>query len=720
MSAIGRAIRQQAAKSGRFDHRIGFLEAVIPRQRAPLVANLEGIRDDAAQVAGAPEMAKGGDDEKATGSAPLVFISYASQDAAVAGAVVEALERNGLQCWIAPRDVMPGASYAGQIIHAIDAAKASVLILTRDAASSPHVLREVERAASKRHPIVSLRIDQAPLPADFEYFLNTSHWLDTSAHDMGRALPKLMAAVRVAVQAPAVTPAGAPTANARAPSVSAGLPKRTAIVVASVVGLALVAFAADRLWLSRHTTPGLAPATSALMPTTAIPAIPEKSVAVLPFLDLSEKKDEEYFADGIADEVLDLLSKIPAMKVIGRTSSFQFKGKNEDLRKIGAELGAAYLLEGSVRKSRDRMRVTAQLIASRDGGHVWSDTYEAASGDVFGVQDQIAAAVVRALQVTIGADELRSHPMKSAEAYDLYLRGRHAYDRFDKAGFENAANYFRQALALEPASVRAAEWLAMALESSAEWGFAPPQEGFESARAATLQALALDPRSALAHMNMCSIHTIYDWNWADAERECRMALAIEPRNPLALATAGQVLVASDRPDEGARLLSAALTLDPMVASTHVLLGNNRRNNGRLAEAAAEFRKALDISPQYVGAHYYLALTLLARGAIDAARSEMELEVADGGRDVGLAIIDYAQGNESQSDFELARVPHDWSYWVAGAYAYRGETDRAMEWLDRAYNEKDVDLAFIKFEPLFKKIKTDSRYKAFLRKMNFPE
>ena len=666
-------------------------------------------------------MAEGGGDERASGNAPLVFISYASQDAAVADAVVEALEHSGLQCWIAPKDVTPGASYAGQIIHAIDAAKAIVLILSHDAASSPHVLREVERAASKRHPIISLRIDQAPLPADFEYFLNTSQWLDTSARDMGRALPKIIAAVRVAVQAPAVTPVSAPTANARAPSVSARLPKRTAIVVASVVGLGLVAFAGDRLWLSRYraaATP--APAPSALAPTTAMPTIPDKSVAVLPFLDLSEKKDEEYFADGIADEVLDLLSKIPALKVIGRTSSFQFKGKNEDLRKIGAELGAAYVLEGSVRKSGDRMRVTAQLNASWDGGHVWSDAYEAPSGDVFRVQDQIAAAVVRALQVTIGADDLRWRPMKSAEAYELYLRGRHAYDQFDKAGFENAANYFRQALALEPSSVRAAEWLALTLESSAEWGFVPPRAGFESARAATLQALALDPRSALAHMNMCSIHTIYDWNWADAARECQLALAIEPRNTLALATAGQALIASDKPDESARLLSTALTLDPMVASTHVLLGNSRRLEGRLAESEAEFRKALDISPQYVGGHYYLALALLAQGKVDTARSEMELEVADGGRDVGLAIIDYARGHKSQSDLELARVADGWAYEIACAYAYRGEADRAMEWLDRAYNEKDVDLAFVRSNPAFEKMKTDSRYKTFLRRMNFPE
>ncbi len=644
-----------------------------------------------------------------------VFISYASHDTAVANDVSAALEGHGLKCWIAPRDVTPGAHYASEIVHAIDSAKAIVLILSQDAATSPHVLREIERATSKRHPVVTLRLDQAPLPAEFEYFLNTSQWLDASGGDATRMTPKLVAAVKAAIKAPAGTPAEKLTSHAPSRPESARSPNRTAIVVASLIGLIVAGFAVNSLWLSsRHDASTSAPVTA-----PAAPTIPEKSIAVLPFVDMSEKKDQEYFSDGMADEILDLLTRIPGIRVIGRTSSFQFKGKNEDLRTIGATLGAAYVVEGSVRKFGDRLRVTAQLIIAQDGAHLWSETYEAASGDVFKVQDQIAAALVRALQVSIGADDVRSRPMKSIEAYDLYLRGRHAYDRFDKVGFETAESYFRQALAQEPTSVRAAEWLALTLESSAEWGFVPPREGFERARAATLQALTLDSRSALAHMNMCSIHTIYDWNWTDAGRECQLALAIEPRNPLALATAGQELVAADQPDEGARLLSEALALDPMVASSRVLLGNNRRSNGRLDEAEAEFRKALDLSPQYVGVHYYLGLTLLAQGKIDVARSEMQLEVADGGRDVGLAIVDYAKGNRAESDADLARVPNDWAYWVAGAYAYRGEADRAMEWLDRAYREKDVDLAFIKFEPLFENIKSDSRFKPFLRKMNLP-
>ena len=366
-----------------------------------------------------------------------------------------------MTCWIAPRDVTPGASYAGQIIHAIDTAKTVVLILSQDAVSSPHVLREVERATSKRHPIVSLRIDQEPLPADFEYFLNTSHWLDASGSDTARAMPKLVSAVQLSIQAPVVTPSFTATAYAAATSVYAPTTNRKAIVVACVVGLAIAGFAADRLWLtSRRTVSIPAPTVpvSAPMSAPAAPTIPEKSVAILPFVDMSEKHDQEYFADGMAEEVIDLLAKVPGIRVIGRTSSFQFKGKSEDLRRIGAKLGAAYALEGSVRRSGDRLRVTAQLIATEDGSHIGGPKSDDADfGDVLRIQDRIAVGLVRALQVSVGAD-LPSRPMlKSAKGYDLYQRGRHALDRFDKVGFESAAGYFQQALELDPTSIRAAE-----------------------------------------------------------------------------------------------------------------------------------------------------------------------------------------------------------------------------------------------------------------------
>ncbi len=447
-----------------------------------------------------PEMAEGDGDEKASASTPAVFISYASQDVVVANAVIEALERHGAKCWIAPRDVVPGAFYAGAIVHAIDAAKVIVLVLSGNAATSQHVLREVERASSKRHPVVALRIDLAPMPADLEYFLNTSHWLDASAGDVEHALPKLVDAVQRAMAGTTVASPGdtgaatKPVANLTQQPPIAGAtsrrlkPATLALSIFMAVGLGY--FAADKLWFSKRTANERTLAIAAPPAPPAGTAVPEKSIAVLPFADMSEKHDQEYFADGMAEEVLDLLAKIPDLKVISRTSSFQFKGKNQDLRTVGSALGVSYVVEGSVRRSGERLRVTAQLINALEGSHLWSDTYDEPVGDTLRVQDQIAGSLVRALQVTVGADYQQARPsFKNVEAYDLYLRGRHAIDKWDKEGFESAATYFQQVLELDPTSVPAVEWLAFVQEGSAEFGYVEPREGFEQARRSAQRAL---------------------------------------------------------------------------------------------------------------------------------------------------------------------------------------------------------------------------------------
>ena len=399
-------------------------------------------------------MAEGGGEDQTTEpytGAPVVFISYASQDAAVADAIVAALERAKIPCWIAPRDVKPGARYADAIVRAINEASALVLVLSANAMGSDHVAREVERAASKRKQVIAFRIDATALSPELEYFLSNSQWIDAAAMAMPVALDKLAEAVGQGWTTPAQ--------QIQKTKGAVGTKKRVAIAAVVAIALCGVVAMGVRFWSSTHAT---------AQPSAAV-SITDKSIAVLPFTDMSEKKDQEYFADGMAEEILDLLAKIPGLTVIGRTSSFQFKGKNEDLRTIGTKLNAAYVVEGSLRKSGRQVRITAQLINTRTGAHEWSETYDEDMGDVLKVQDRIATGLARALQVTVGADDLQSQPtLKSAEAYDLYLRGRHAMDRFDKGGFESAAGYFQQALAIDSNLIRAAEWLAAAHEFLAE------------------------------------------------------------------------------------------------------------------------------------------------------------------------------------------------------------------------------------------------------------
>jgi TolB-like protein/DNA-binding winged helix-turn-helix (wHTH) protein len=491
--------------------------------------------------------------------------------------------------------------------------------------------------------------------------------------------------------------------------------RRHRVLVA--VGLVLIvgAIVATKTWRGSHLAPAL-PKTS-----SSPAAIVDKSIAVLPFVDMSERKDQEYFADGMAEEVIDLLAKVPGVRVIGRTSSFQFKGRNEDLRKIGDTLGAHYVVEGSVRRAGDRLRVTAQLVGTQDGSRLWSEIYDEPAGDVLKIQDRIAASLARALQVTVGGDELRAPAMLNRpEAYDLYLRGRHALDRWDRIGFEEAAGYLRQAVELDPNSMRAAEWLALAQSNLAVWSFVPPREGFERARKSAERALVLNPQSGGAHSVLASTNAVYDWDWPAAERESQQALTLDPRNAFVVGNVGFARSAFAPAEESARLMSEAVALDPLNATWHELLAQMRYRAGRLTEAEAEMRKALDLTPTYAEGYFYLGQILLAERQLDASLIAMGQETPENGRDTGLAIVYHALGRRTESDLALARLVKqhagDAAYEIAQAHAYRAELDQAFQWLDRAYRQKDVELYWVKGDPLFKNLEADPRYSAFLRKM----
>ncbi|MGC2030100.1 MAG: TIR domain-containing protein [Steroidobacteraceae bacterium] len=648
-----------------------------------------------------------------------VFVSYASQDAAIADAVVENLERQGTKCWIAPRDVTPGSPYADEIVGAINDAKILVLVLSQHAIDSAHVGKEIERASSKRRRIIGLRTDAAPLTRSFEYFLSESQWIDVAVLGMPGALTRLTQAVGQGLSpsswvSPGLgTDAGNPADRKRKPSyltIHRVIAAAVFLVVAAIVVAVVV-----RYWPSRQ---GGAPA-------PVVAAISEKSIAVLPFADMSQKKDQEYFGDGMAEEILDLLAKIPGLTVIGRTSSFQFKGKNEDLRKIGTELNAAYVLEGSVRNSDDQVRITAQLINTRTGAHEWSETYDRPIGDVLKLQDAIAAAVVRELQLTVDPGYLPSRStLKSTDTYDLILRGRHAADRWDKAGLDEAVALFRQALDRDPSSADASAELAFAHYRLGADSFLAAAAAFEPARREATTALQLDPKNVLAHLVLSRISMAYDWDWTAAEHELQEVTRLAPGRADGLNVEAHLSLIMGRWDDALRLIQAALARDPMDANSFQYLGLIQARRGHLPEAEAAIRRALDIRPTYAYGHYYLGLFLLERGNREAPLLEMEQETTDGGKQAGLAIVYYALGRREESDAALTRLVKERAdvdaFNIAAVFAFRGQSDEAMHWLERAYVQKDASLFFLKFEPALKNLDRDPRYKAFLKKMNLPE
>jgi adenylate cyclase len=670
-------------------------------------------------------MAEGGG-EKAGGSTPDVFISYASLDTAIAETVCKTLEKAGVTCWFAPRDVTPGAFYADEIVHAIDASKAIVLILSQNAVSSPHVLREVERAASKRHAVISLRIDKAPLPAGLEYFLNTSQWLDASPGDRVRALPKLVSAVQVAIQAPAVTPTGVPVGHAPLAAVSARSAKRLALVVASIVSLALVGFAADRLWLSSHraaATPATTRVASSTVPATTAPTIPEKSVAVLPFVDMSQKKDQEYFSDGLSDELIDRLAHSPDLKVIARTSSFQFKGSKDDVRTIGQKLGVANVLEGSVRTSGKTLRVTAQLINASDGSHRWSETYDRDIGDVFKVQDSIAAAVVTALKAAIAASTSPPYQPKSTDAYNAYLRGDYFLRKHNAQDTERALASFEEAVRLDSHYADAWVGVGYVYNERGLRGWMPSKEAYAEARKAIDHALSIDPNSAAAYMVVANLEQNFTFDFEKGRAALKRARELDPTSVEDSDIELWDALAAGRFEESIALSRQVVQRNPLSGSRLEDLAVALWFANRLPEAESTFRHLLELDSSFAGAHCELGQILLSERRPDAALAMMSEEA---NQDSKWCVTDalWALGRRTDADAFLAeaRAKHadTQALPIAQSYALRGDKDEAFKWLNRAYDNRESFLYMVRQDPMLGNLRDDPRFAAFVQKMNLPK
>jgi TolB-like protein len=604
-------------------------------------------------------------------------------------------------------------------VRAIDAAKAVALILSQSSAASPHVLREVERASSKRHPVIAFRVDQAPLSTGLEYFLNTSQWLDASA-EPASALPTLVTAVRRViasapggVASPLRTSAESPPPFGPAQHATRRRRTLVAIVASSLAALALVSFTANRLWLFRRV--------ATVQPATDSAAVvDDRSIAVLSFADMSENKDQGYFADGMAEEMVDILARIPQLKVIGRASSFQFKGQTEDLQAIGEKLGATYIVQGSVRKSGQRIRVTAQLFDSRSGAQLWAESYDREFGDVLALQDQIASNIARALQLAVATDETQLlRRLKSPEAYTLYLHGRSAYDR---GALREAQANFEQVLALEPKFSRAAEALALTRLGMLGSGSGTVENGvgWQHAVNASNLALRLDPRSALAHAILGLKLATYDYDRAGAIAEFQAAVAAQSRDPIALYNCSWLAFDLGRYDEAMRLQEASLSLDPLNPDALQNGAIIQYLLGQFDDAERDFRRSLAVSPTLSGSHRYLGQMLLLRGQPGDALKEMEVEQPDN-RDFGLALAYHALGRKAESDAALSRVRDAGSDLnatsIAIVHAYRGEIDQAFEWLDRSIAVRNLDLGHkLEKEPLLASLRADPRYLELLRKM----
>ena len=461
------------------------------------------------------------------------------------------------------------------------------------------------------------------------------------------------------------------------------------------------------------------------------------TVAVLPFVNMSRNEDGDYFSDGLAEELINVLSKIQGLRVAARTSAFSLKGRQATITEIGRILNVASVLEGSVRIAGKRVRIAVQLAKVSDGYHLWSETYDRMMDDIFAVQDDIAQSVVGELRTMLLGRELNAIANReiglevanavrgradNAEAQRLMLLGRHFLDRTTREDTARATVYFRQALDLDAEYALCWAELGRAYSIEAGRGWVAVAQGFHSSREATMRSLALEPNLAEGHAQLGRIQIAYDWDFRGAQSSYRKALGLAPGSSSVLDGAAVLAYKLGRFDEALESSRQVLIQDPLSAAFWHNLGLTCHAANRLAESEKAFRRALELIPQRFVTRALLALALLDDQRIEVALAEALLEPDDFWRFWSLAILYYHAGQTAESDKIMRNLLNNYAdgnaYQIAEIYSMRGETDEAFKWLEQAYRERDSGITHAKVNPRFRPLHGDSRWTTILKKIGF--
>ena len=495
--------------------------------------------------------------------------------------------------------------------------------------------------------------------------------------------------------------------------------------IIAVLAVALIVFAVDKFVLApQREAARVAAAVAqvrqapAVATTPTIPAMP--SIAVLPFVDMSQDKDQEYFSDGLSEELLNLLAQLPQLRVIARTSSFSFKGKEADVATIAKALNVEHILEGSVRKSGNTLRITAQLIRVSDSSHLWSQTYDRQMTDVFAVQDEIAKAVVDALKVKLLPDQALVNHTRSnnTEAYTQYLIGNQFFNLGNPENWERARAAYERAIALDPDYGAAYAGLAATRYHLADSLGASKQEALVAADTAVAKA----PQLADAYAARGITRLSFRRDWPGAQADFEKALALNANNSAAQIGYWRLLMALGRQQDAVTTARKATELDPMQVQNWASLGRALNGVRDFAAANAALQRALEISPASAYVNFTLGMNQLLQDRPEQALAAFNA-AAGGYHYAGVAMAQHSLGHHRESDAALAEGIANYpggSYQFAQAYAWRGEDDKAFEWLERAYAQDDGGITFLRSDAILSRYQDDPRYLALRKKLGFPE
>ncbi len=516
-----------------------------------------------------------------------------------------------------------------------------------------------------------------------------------------------------------------PVPPAEAEGLSARRPRwterRAIMALTALMALMTLAVVMAAYWVSRRHHPRAAIADSA-------------SIAVLPFVNLSSDKENEYFSDGLTDDLIDALTKVQGLRVVARGSAFQFKGKNPDIRAVGRQLNVAAVLEGSVQRSGDRLRITAQLSTVADGYRVWSETYDRRLEDVFAVQDEISRAIAAALEVRVSGNPRRlvQSSTQDMEAYNLYLEGRFHLNKWRPEGARDGIEYFKQAIAKDPRYAPAYTGMADCYTWLGVFGWSAAREAMPQARQAANRALQLDETLAAAHVSLGYVKALYDWDWPGAEHEFKRALELSPGDADAhFAYSVAYLTPLERLDEALAEIQRALALDPLspyVITAAGMVYSDRREND---QAVVEYRKPIELDPRFFHAYDEWRALEIARGrpaAVDAVTEAMRKAFPN----VDETSVWARRAAQPGRQAEARAMVENWiaqcarnqrpgkSSYAAEIYAGIGEKDLAFLWLGKAYEERNPLLSYAKVMPYYDPLRSDARFGALLAKLGLQE
>jgi len=483
------------------------------------------------------------------------------------------------------------------------------------------------------------------------------------------------------------------------------------IIVTGTIGAGLVFF-------GRYTSSRQSPKTA------------EKSIAVLPFENRSEDKANAYFAEGVQDEILTRLSKIADLKVTSRTSTQHYKSVPENLAEIAKQLGVAHILEGSVQKSGDAVRVNVQLIKADNDSQVWAETFDRKLTDIFSVESDVAKAIADQLRAHITRQEeqvIAAKPTKNIEAYDAYLRGRYFWNKRTSDGIKHAIEHFQQSIARDPDFALGHAGLADSYIALTFYNFAAPHETMPKAKESAIKALALDDPLAEAHASLAHILMNYDWNWAAAEKEFKRSIELKPD----YATAHEwyaihYLTATGRFEEAVQEMKRALELEPASLVMNTFMGATLYYAGRYDEAIDQCRRTIEMDPNFAVAHWHLGLAYEQKQVLDAATEEFKKAISlSAGSPLMKAALGRAyaksqkkhEANEMLNELsELSKQQYVSAYEVATIYVALGNNEQAFQLLEQAYGEHSFHLVYLNVSPQFKPVSSDPRFQDLVQRI----